>query len=204
MKCRQTKHSFTAFCVEYSGRVWTNPQGCVIIFLSNFLALLIQVEVGEAGDRDMFGALLVFVNVLLVVAVLVASWFSTQQSVDDSREEESSFTLAKTMLTAERYAANSAQMARERGTASRSLVSSSIRPTLPQSDPGLAWRGPMPTLHHQGGGAIGSTRSGVVVPRLSCDERAYATMVEEEKQGRAFSGSKEVARLTQSLSGTML
>jgi len=55
-------------------------QGCVIIFLSNFLALLI---------------------IFLILAVLSTSWFATQQMVDDSREDESSLTLAKTMLTFE-------------------------------------------------------------------------------------------------------
>ncbi|CAM9638404.1 unnamed protein product, partial [Laminaria digitata] len=94
---------------------WLYRLGCVIIFLSNFLALLIQVDAGDADNRAVFGALLVFVNVLLVLAVLVTSWFATQQSVDDSREEQNSLTLAKTMLTAERYAANSARLNRERG-----------------------------------------------------------------------------------------
>lgn len=176
----------------------------MIIFLSNFLGLLIQVDVGEAADRDTFGALLVLINVLLVLAVLVTSWFSTQQSVDDSRDKENSFNLAKTMLAAERYTANSAQLVREREKASRSLVSTSMTPALPLSDPGLTWHGPTPTLHHQGSGAIKPIRSGVVVPRLGYDERTYATMVEEEKKSRDLSGSDEVARPTQSISAAML
>lgn len=174
----------------------------MIIFLSNFLALLIQVDVGEADDRDVFGALLVFVNVLLVLAVLVTSWFATQQSVDDSREEENSFTLAKTMLTAEQYAANSARLARESGKTRMSLASSSIRPGLPPSDPGLVWRGPAPLLY-QGGGAIETARSEVVVPSLGSELSAYPAMVAEEKKGRGYPGSQEIARPTHPLPATM-
>ena len=109
----------------------------MIIFLSAFLALLIQVDAEEAGNRDVFGALLVFVNVLLVLAVLITSWFATQQSVDDSREKENSFTIAKTMLAAEQYAASSARLSRERGQATTSLASSSVRPGPLPSDSGL-------------------------------------------------------------------
>ncbi|CAN0460100.1 unnamed protein product, partial [Laminaria digitata] len=77
----------------------------------------IKVDAAGEDNRAVFGALLVFVNVLLVLAVLVTSWFATQQSVDDSREEENTFTLAKTMLTAEQYAATSARLTRERNSA---------------------------------------------------------------------------------------
>ena len=88
-------------------------QGCVIIFLSNFLALLIKVDAGEANDRDVFGAVMVAVNVLLVLAVLVTSWFATQQSVDDSRNgEQSPLAIAKTMPTAEQDAAIGARLTR--------------------------------------------------------------------------------------------
>lgn len=60
----------------------------MIIFLSNFLALLIKVDVGEEDNRALFGGILVAVNVLLVVAVVTSSWFTVQQSVDDSRGGE--------------------------------------------------------------------------------------------------------------------
>lgn len=36
-------------------------------------------------NRSALGALLVAVNVLLILAVLFTSWFTTQQTVDDSR-----------------------------------------------------------------------------------------------------------------------
>ena len=91
-----------------------DPQGCVIIFLSNFLALLIKVDAGEEDNRDAFGVLMVLVNMLLVVAVIVTSWFAVQQTVNDSREEENSLAIAKTMLTAEQFAAKSARLTRER------------------------------------------------------------------------------------------
>lgn len=60
----------------------------MIIFLSNFLTLLIKVDVGEEGNRALFGGVLVAVNVLLVVAVIASSWFTVQQSVDGSRGDE--------------------------------------------------------------------------------------------------------------------
>lgn len=88
----------------------------MIIFLSNFLALLIKVDAGEEDNRTAFGILMVFVNVLLVVAVIVTSWFAVQQTVNDSREDENSLTIAKTMLTAEQFAAKSARLTRERRT----------------------------------------------------------------------------------------
>ena len=82
--------------------------------MSNFLALLIKVDAGEEDNRDAFGVLMVLVNMLLVVAVIVTSWFAVQQTVNDSREEENSLAIAKTMLTAEQFAAKSARLTRER------------------------------------------------------------------------------------------
>lgn len=71
----------------------------MVIFLSNFLALLIKVDAAGEGNRAALGGILIAVNVLLILAVLATSWFATQQSVDDSNDEESSIGLAKTMLT---------------------------------------------------------------------------------------------------------
>lgn len=85
-----------------------------MIFLSNFLALLVKVDAAGSGRRDVLGALIVAVNVVLVGAVIVTSWFTTQQSVDDSRGEDNSFALAKSMVTAERLAANSVRTRRDR------------------------------------------------------------------------------------------
>ena len=82
--------------------------------MSNFLALLIKVDAGEEDNRAAFGVLMVLVNMLLVVAVIVTSWFAVQQTVNDSREEENSLAIAKTMLTAEQFAAKSARLTRER------------------------------------------------------------------------------------------
>ncbi len=73
----------------------------MVIFLTNFLALLIKMDASEEGNREALGGILVAVNVFLILAVLSTSWFATQQMVDDSREEESALTLAKTMLTFE-------------------------------------------------------------------------------------------------------
>ena len=56
-------------------------QGCVVIFLSNFLALLIKVDATGEDNRDAMGGLLVAVSLMLVAAVILTSWFSTQQQV---------------------------------------------------------------------------------------------------------------------------
>lgn len=86
----------------------------MIIFLTNFLALLIKVDSAGEGSRDVFAGILVAINVLLIVAVLLASWFSTQQSVDDHREGETAFNVAGNMLTFEQLAAKSAHRQRSR------------------------------------------------------------------------------------------
>ena len=83
------------------------------IFLSNFLALLIKVDAGEEDNRAAFAVLMVLVNVMLVVAVIVTSWFAVQQTVNESREEDNSLAVAKTVLTAEQYAAQSARLTRQ-------------------------------------------------------------------------------------------
>lgn len=88
------------------------PQGCVIIFLTNFLALLIKVDSAGEGSRDVLGGILVAVNVLLIVAVLLSSWLSTQQSVDDHRDGETAYNVAGKMLTFEQLAAKSARRSR--------------------------------------------------------------------------------------------
>lgn len=95
----------------------------MVIFLSNFLALLIKVDAVSEDNAPALGGLLVAVNVLLVLAVLFTSWFSMQQSVDDSRDDENTFTLARAMLTAEQHAANIIQNTRNR---SANISSSAI------------------------------------------------------------------------------
>ena len=85
------------------------------------------MDAGEETNRAAFGVLLIAVNVILVLAALVTSWFATQQTVNDSREDENAFAIAKTMLTAEKYAARSARLTRI-GSASMSPTSSSAGP----------------------------------------------------------------------------
>lgn len=133
-------------------------QGCVVIFLSNFLALLIKVDAAGEGNRAALGGIMIAINVLLIVAVLATSWFATQQSVDDSREEESSLTLAKTMLTFEQRTADSARLARdekekdkekEKAPSSSSVGSAGL---LRASGGSV---GPRPSRAHPGGGGGG-------------------------------------------------
>lgn len=128
----------------------------MVIFLSNFLALLIKVDAGEKGNRAAFGVLLVVINVMLVLAVLLTSWFATQQSVDDSREDETSFAIAKTMLTAEQFAANNARLTRNERIAKPSSAAS-VRPHVLRSDRGEVWRGSAPSRAMHGSTATVAT-----------------------------------------------
>ncbi|CAM9843974.1 unnamed protein product [Scytosiphon promiscuus] len=56
---------------------------------------------------------MVAINVLLILAVLVASWLATQQTVQDHRDGESAAAIAGTMLTFERRIAASARFSRQ-------------------------------------------------------------------------------------------
>lgn len=112
-------------------------QGCVVIFLSNFLALLIKVDAVGEDNEPALGRVLVAVNVLLALAVLFASWFAVQQSVDDSRGDENAFTIARAMLTAEQHAANIIQNIRSRSaTISSSAIS--VGRDVPPSGPSIS------------------------------------------------------------------
>lgn len=85
----------------------------MVIFLSNFLALLIKVDATGESNKNILGGIMVAVNVLLVAAVLFATGFATQQSVQDHRDGETPFGVAATMLTFERRVSAGAPPARE-------------------------------------------------------------------------------------------
>ena len=89
------------------------PQGCVIIFLTNFLALLIKVDAAGEDSRSALGGLLVAVNVLLALAVLSASCCSMWQSLEYARDDHNAYTEAKAMITADQGAANIIRNTRE-------------------------------------------------------------------------------------------
>ena len=86
----------------------------------------------EVKSREVFGGVLVAINILLVLAVLLTSWFAVQQSVDDSRGEDNTLTIAKAMLTAEQYAAQSTGLTR-----SATAPMSSAFPSTRRDDPPL-------------------------------------------------------------------
>ena len=119
---------------------------------------------------------MVVINVVLVLAVLVTSWFGVQQSVDDSREDETSFAIAKTMLTAERFAANSTRLARS-GRVSRPSAASPVRPNFPRSDRGEVWRGPASSRVMHGTTATAAT-SEDAMPGLVRDGGVSAATLE--------------------------
>lgn len=85
----------------------------MVIFLSNFLALLIKVD-SAGGQQTFLGGILVAVNVLLFLAVLLATWFATQQAMDDHRDGENAVAVAGAMLTFEQAVAASSRSMREK------------------------------------------------------------------------------------------
>ena len=54
------------------------PQGGVLIFLSYFLALLIDVDAAGEDGRSILADVLVAINVILVLVVLLVPWFTVQ------------------------------------------------------------------------------------------------------------------------------
>lgn len=109
-----------------------DPQGCVVTFLSNFLALLIKLDAAES-KRDALGGLLIAINVFLVVAVAYTAWFATQQAVDDARDNYNVLDMAKTMVTAAELVANSLRVVRK----GKSSFPSDSRFTRSSSDPAI-------------------------------------------------------------------
>lgn len=105
----------------------THKQGCVIIFLSNFLALLIKADAAGEEHREVLGGLLVAINLGLILAVVLTSWFATKQIVADARAEDNAFLLAKTIATNEFQASTRRLQTREsRGSSILSPVGSPV------------------------------------------------------------------------------
>lgn len=92
----------------------------MVIFLSNFLALLIKADAAGDDSRSFLGGVMVAVNVLLIVAVLSASCLTTQQEVGDHLDGNNAVAVAGTMLTFEQRKAANAWSDREQMTASLS------------------------------------------------------------------------------------
>eukprot|EP00903_Cladosiphon_okamuranus_P012164 g11411.t1 len=117
---------------------WLYRLGCVVIFLSNFVALLIKVDAAGDENGEVLGAIMIAVNVLLIVAVLSASWFATQQMVDDQRDGESAFAVARTMLTHEQQVADSMRIERAEGVRRASSVAGTAGAAAGGPDGGLS------------------------------------------------------------------
>lgn len=86
----------------------------MIIFLSNFLALLIKADAAGEDRREALGGLLVAINLGLILAVILTSWFATTQSVADSRADDNTFALTKTIATNELLASTRRLQTRDR------------------------------------------------------------------------------------------
>lgn len=144
----------------------------MVIFLSNFLALLIKVEAAGDGRRDALGGLLVAINVGLVLAVIITSWFATQQSVDDSRDDDNTLNVIQSMMTAERLDSNVAHRSRPSDTAQATNASvsgvilgtnSSVgRATAPPRLAATSVGSPVVTSQLSGSNPLSSGNAGVV------------------------------------------
>ena len=87
----------------------------MVIFLSNFLALLIKVDAAGEGNGETWGALLVTVNVMLVVSVILTSWFSTQQQANEAKGDENTYNMAMEMVSTDCLSAEHASTRDSRG-----------------------------------------------------------------------------------------
>lgn len=70
----------------------------MVIFLSNYLSLLIKVRATEERQLDLLGALLVFLNVALFVAVAFSVWLTTSQSMADPGGDMVAFEVTRNMV----------------------------------------------------------------------------------------------------------
>lgn len=140
----------------------------MVIFLSNFLALLIQVDAAGEDNRDAMGGLLVAVNVMLVIAVILTSWFSTQQQVDDARDDENVYTTAMDVVNADRLVTEPVRVAREAKT----------RDARESKKP----RDPPPSISSFWGGEK-RISAAAVGPGLSYESSSRALYGVEEKKG---------------------
>ena len=68
---------------------------------------------------------MVAINIMLIGAVLIATWFATQQSVQDHLDGEHALGVAATMLTFEQRVAASSRLSRQQASASLSSSGSS-------------------------------------------------------------------------------
>lgn len=84
------QHSADAYGIlptAHHPHCFNRGQGCVVIFMSYFLALLIKMGAAGEANRSALGGFLVVVNVFLVLAVLSAAWVATRRMGDNSHEE---------------------------------------------------------------------------------------------------------------------
>lgn len=138
------------------------PQGCVIIFLTNFLALLIKVDAAGEDSRSALGGLLVAVNVLLALAVIFTSWFALQQSVDDARIDGNALSVARVMLTADRGASQTIRSTGERSATVSSAPCLATHDNLPIAPSRTRWGAGSSRLNERGSTRGATIREDVV------------------------------------------
>lgn len=96
----------------------------MVIFLSNFLALLIKADAAGEGSRSFLGGVMVMINVLLILAVVSASCLTAQQTVEDNLVANNAATFAGVIRTIEQRTAGTARSIREETAMPRSLFRS--------------------------------------------------------------------------------
>lgn len=112
-----------------------------MIFMSNFLALLIKVNATESRRQDAIGVLLVILNVGLFLAVAFTAWIAREESVVESSLGAQAMELANTVMMAERLAGSTHHEPRR--TVDRSSVSERVgRSTLEAGRPRLPPKAP--------------------------------------------------------------
>ena len=162
----------------------------MVIFLSNFLALLIKADAAGEDNREILGGILVAVNVLLFVAVVFATWFATHQAVVDTRDGAEALGVARAVLTFEKRAAASARFTRQQTTSSALLLASSassVAAAAAAADVRPPGSGGGEGLREEGG--VG--RADDVGPAAAFGTTS-ATTADDEERDEGFSESKKV------------
>lgn len=71
------------------------------------------MDAGSQDNRSALGVFLVVVNLALFLAAILTSWFAVQKAVDETRDGDNAFRVAKVMLRAERTAFQNIRSTRE-------------------------------------------------------------------------------------------
>ncbi|CAM9675597.1 unnamed protein product, partial [Laminaria digitata] len=73
---------------------WMYRTGCIVIFFSNFLALMAKADISgeKTQSQELYGILLIGIHVAMVIAIIVQAYFAVQATGDSRNDYISSLT----------------------------------------------------------------------------------------------------------------